>query len=205
MVKYLTILFILTFNLALAQQPNGTINAPIYATGYISQTGGVNVTTDIKPSFNHPTNLNIYTTGAISGIWTIKLPNPAFEGQILSFSCGGSAAAISITSSDGSVVDSNLPSSCVSASTFASQFDQRNNTWRYIGYSNSASIASSQLPAFIGGDCTTTTGSVIINCTSFSAANAMSVLQAAIPALPTTLPSSPGVVWNNAGVISISQ
>jgi hypothetical protein len=149
---------------ALAQQPNGTINAPIYATGYISQVGGTNVTTDIKPSSNHPTNLNIYTTGAISGIWTIKLPNPAFEGQILSFSCGGSAAAISIASSDGSTVDSNLPTACVGASTFAAQFDQRNNIWRYIGYGNTASIIPSQLPAFTGGDCTTTAGSVVINC-----------------------------------------
>jgi len=126
---------------ALAQQPNGTINAPIYATGYISQVGGANVTTKIIAQPNHPTNLNIYTTGAISGTWSIQLPNPAFEGQILSFSCGGSAASILITSSDGSTIDSNLPTSCVSASTFAAQFDQRSNIWRYIGYSNSASIS----------------------------------------------------------------
>jgi hypothetical protein len=150
---------------ALAQQPNGTINAPIYATGYISQVGGANVTTKIIAQPNHPTNLNIYTTGAISGTWSIQLPNPAFEGQILSFSCGGSAASILITSSDGSTIDSNLPTSCVSASTFAAQFDQRSNIWRYIGYSNSASISPGQLPAFTGGDCTTTAGSVALNCT----------------------------------------
>jgi len=153
---------------ALAQQPNGTINSPIYATGYISQVGGANVTTKIPPQPNHPTNLNIYTVGAISGTWTIQLPNPAFEGQILSFSCGGSAAAISITSSDGSTVDSNLPTACVGASTFAAQFDQRNNIWRYIGYGNSAGIVPSQLPAFVGGDCTTSAGSVALTCTKTS-------------------------------------
>jgi hypothetical protein len=158
---YFTTLFIAVAN---AQQPNGTINSPIYATGYISQVGGTIVTTKILAQPNHPTNLNIYTTGAISGTWNIQMPNPAFEGQILSFSCGGSAASILITSSDGSAIDSNLPASCVSASTFAAQFDQRSNIWRYIGYSNSASISPGQLPAFIGGDCTTSVGSVVLNC-----------------------------------------
>ena len=150
---------------ASAQQPDGSINAPIYATGYISQVGGSSVTTTIKANANHPTNLNIYTTGAISGTWTINLPNPAFEGQILNFSCGFSANTISILSSDGSTVDSNLPTTCNSASTFATQFDQRNNIWRYIGYGNNANIIPSQLPAFTGGDCTSSTGSVALLCT----------------------------------------
>ena len=149
---------------ALAQTPAGTINSPIYATGYISQVGGTNVTTKIPAQPNHPTNQNVYLTSAVSGTWSIQLPNPAFEGQILSFSCGGSAAAISITSSDGSTVDSNLPTACVGASTFAAQFDQRNNIWRYIGYGNSAGIVPSQLPAFVGGDCTSSAGSVALNC-----------------------------------------
>ena len=35
---------------ALAQTPAGVINAPIYATGYISQVGGTNVTTNIPSS-----------------------------------------------------------------------------------------------------------------------------------------------------------
>ena len=204
MSKLLALLAILATP-ALAQQPNVSINAPIYATGYISQAGGASVTTTIKANANHPTNLNIYTIGAISGTWTINLPNPAFEGQILNFSCGFSANAISILSSDGSSVDSNLPTACVGASTFATQFDQRNNIWRYISYGNTAVIVPSQLPAFTGGDCTTSTGSSVINCTSFTAAHALAVIQAAVPSMPITLPTSPGVVWNNGGVISISQ
>ena len=179
---------------ALAQQPNGTINSPIYATGYISQVGGANVTTKIPPQPNHPTNLNIYTVGAISGTWTIQLPNPAFEGQILSFSCGGSAAAISITSSDGSTVDSNLPTACVGASTFAAQFDQRNNIWRYIGYGNSAGIVPSQLPAFVGGDCTTSAGSVAISCATLKG-------QANTWALPQTFSAAPIFVTLNGYVV----
>jgi len=125
---------------ALAQTPAGVINAPIYATGYISQVGGTNVTTNIPPQPNHPTNLNIYTTGAISGTWTIKLPNPAFEGQMLSFNCGAAANAISVTSSDGSSIDSTLPTACSINSGFTIQFDQRSNIWRNIGSNNTSTF-----------------------------------------------------------------
>lgn len=125
---------------ALAQTPAGVINAPIYATGYISQGGGTNVTTNIPPQPNHPTNLNIYTTGAISGTWTIKLPNPAFEGQMLSFNCGAAANTISVTSSDGSTIDSTLPTSCSINSGFTIQFDQRSNIWRNIGSNNTSTF-----------------------------------------------------------------
>lgn len=123
---------------ALAQQPNGTINAPIYATGYISQVGGTNVTTKIAAQPNHPTNLNIFTTSSITATWSIQLPNPGFEGQILSFSCGAPAALISITSSDGSTIESGLPTSCKTATGFALQFDQRANIWRSLGGSNTS-------------------------------------------------------------------
>ena len=118
---------------ALAQTPAGTINSPIYATGYISQVGGTNVTTKIPPQPNHPTNLNIYLTGAVTGTWTIQLPNPAFEGQVLSFNCGNSAASVAVTSSDGSSLDSSIPTSCNGNSGFVVQFDQRNNIWRNLG------------------------------------------------------------------------
>lgn len=148
---------------ALAQQPNGTINAPIYATGYISQVGGTNVTTTIKSQPNHPTNLNIYTTGTISGTWTIKLPNPAFEGQMLSFNCGAAVSSISVTSSDGSSLDPAIPTSCGTTSGFLLQFDLRANIWRNIGSGNTAVIPPASLPAFTG-DCTTTAGSVAITC-----------------------------------------
>jgi len=125
---------------ALAQTPAGVINAPIYATGYISQVGGTNVTTNIPPQPNHPTNLNIYTTDAISGTWTIKLPNPAFEGQMLSFNCGASVNIISIASSDGSSIDPNLPTSCVVNGGFVMQFDQSSNIWRSLGAGYSANF-----------------------------------------------------------------
>lgn len=146
---------------ALAQQPNGTINAPIYATGYISQVGGTNVTTTIKSQPNHPTNLNIYTTGTISGTWTIKLPNPAFEGQMLSFNCGAAANVISVTSSDGSTIDSTLPTACSINSGFTIQFDQRSNIWRNIGSNNTSTFkpftgVASQWPWQLNADGTWT-------------------------------------------------
>lgn len=138
--RFLGLLLPLLAGVAFAQTPNGVINAPIYATGYISQVGGTNVTTNILPQPNHPTNLNIYTTGAISGTWTIKLPNPAFEGQVLSFNCGAAANAISITSSDGSSIDSNLPTSCSANGGFIAQFDLRSNIWRSLGSGYSANF-----------------------------------------------------------------
>ena len=146
---------------ALAQTPAGTINSPIYATGYISQVGGTNVTTNIPPQPNHPTNLNIYTTGAISGTWTIKLPNPAFEGQMLSFNCGAAANAISVTSSDGSSIDSTLPTACLINSGFTIQFDQRSNIWRNIGSNNTSTFkpftgVTSQWPWQLNADGTWT-------------------------------------------------
>lgn len=125
---------------ALAQTPAGTINAPIYATGYISQGGGTNVTTKIPAQSNHPTNLNIYLTSAVTGTWTIQLPNPAFEGQVLSFNCGSSASAIAVTSTDGSSLDSSIPTNCNGNSGFVVQFDQRSNIWRNLG-SNTTVLA----------------------------------------------------------------
>lgn len=158
--KLLAILAILAAP-AQAQQPNGTINAPIYATGYISQVGGTNVTTTIKSQPNHPTNLNIYTTGAISGTWSIQLPNPAFEGQMLSFNCGAAANAIAITSSDGSSIDSNLPTSCTTNGGFVTQFDLRSNIWRSLGSGYSANFrpftgVASQWPWQLNADGTWT-------------------------------------------------
>ena len=45
--RYIALALSLFVVAAYAQQPNGVINAPIYATGYISQVGGTNVTTKI--------------------------------------------------------------------------------------------------------------------------------------------------------------
>lgn len=125
---------------AWAQQPNGTINPPIYATGYISQAGGTNVTTKIPPQPNHPANQNVYVTSAVTGTWTIQLPNPAFEGQVLSFNCGYNVSAISVSSSDGSSLDSSIPTTCNANSGFVVQFDQRSNIWRNLG-SNSTALS----------------------------------------------------------------
>ena len=130
---------------ALAQTPAGVINAPIYAIGYISQVGGTNVTTNIPPQPNHPTNLNIYTTGAITGTWTIKLPNPAFEGQVLSFNCGGAVNNLTIQSSDGSTIDSIIPTFCGAGAGFTLQFDLRSNIWRNIGSNNTTTIPASSI------------------------------------------------------------
>jgi hypothetical protein len=138
--KILTLIALLAPIAAFGQTSNGTINSPIYATGYISQGGGTNVTTTIPAQSNHPTNLNIYTTSAISGTWTIKLPNPAFEGQVLSFNCGAAVSAISIISSDGSSLGTPMPSTCSTNSGFILQFDQRSNIWRIIGSGNTANI-----------------------------------------------------------------
>ena len=131
--RYIALALSLFVVAAYAQQPNGVINAPIYATGYISQVGGTNVTTKIPAQPNHPANQNVYLTGAVTGTWSIQLPNPAFEGQVLSFNCSASATTIEVTSTDGSNLDSSIPTNCNGNSGFVVQFDQRNNIWRNLG------------------------------------------------------------------------
>ena len=61
--KFAILMFTLIALGAQAQQPNGTINSPTYATGYITQVGGTSVITNILANANHPTNLNIYKIG----------------------------------------------------------------------------------------------------------------------------------------------
>ena len=141
--RYIALALSLVAGTAFAQQPNGIINAPIYATGYISVAGGTNVATKIPAQPNHPANQNIYLTSAVTGTGTIQLPNPAFEGQVLSFNCGAAANAISITSSDGSSIDSNLPTSCAANGGFVTQFDLRSNIWRSLGSGYSANLTTS--------------------------------------------------------------
>lgn len=138
--RYLALALSLYASAAYAQQPNGIINAPIYATGYISVAGGTNVTTKIPAQPNHPANQNVYLTSAVTGTWSIQLPNPAFEGQVLSFNCGNSASAVAVTSTDGSSLDSSIPTSCNGNSGFVVQFDQRDNIWRNLG-SNATILA----------------------------------------------------------------
>lgn len=197
--KTLAFIALLAPIIASAQQPNGTINSPIYATGYISQVGGVNITTKIPPQPNHPTNLNIYAIAAITGTWSIQLPNPAFEGQIIGINCGGAVNTFNITSSDGSFIDPNIPTACGAGGGFATQFDQRSNVWRLLGSANtpfniqpftpvasqwlrglsntgtfiasqpafsdiSGNVTASQMPAFIGGDCVSSIGTVNLTC-----------------------------------------
>lgn len=162
--RYIALTLALFANAAFAQQPAGIINTPIYATGYISQVGGTTVTTNIPAQPNHPTNLNIYATGSIT-TWNIKLPNPAFEGQVLGFNCSSTVTTINVQTSDGSAVDSNIPTSCSVGSGFGIQFDQRSNIWRNLGYFNTTTISPGQMPAFVGGDCTSTIGTVVLICT----------------------------------------
>ena len=131
--RYIALALSLVAGTAFAQQPNGIINAPIYATGYISVAGGTNVATKIPAQPNHPANQNVYLTSAVTGTWTIQLPNPAFEGQVLSFNCGDSASTVTVTSTDGSSLDASIPTSCNGNSGFVVQFDQRNNIWRNLG------------------------------------------------------------------------
>ena len=136
--RYLVLALSLFASAAYAQQPNGIINAPIYATGYISVDGGTNVATKIPAQPNHPANQNVYLTSAVTGTWSIQLPNPAFEGQVLSFNCGYNVAAISVTASDGSTLDPSIPTSCSASAGFTIQFDQRLNVWRIIGNGTNA-------------------------------------------------------------------
>ena len=89
----------------------GYINPPIYATGKVFVAAGGSVTTQITNAIN-PNNLNILANGAITS-WSVVMPSPAFDGQLISIGCpGGSVGSLSVTApSPDTVVYSGI-SSC---------------------------------------------------------------------------------------------
>lgn len=111
-----------------AQQPNGYLNPPVFGTGLIPETKSGTVTTTVLNSRNPPTNLYIYNINTISN-WTILLPNPAFDGQLITVSCQSAVGILSVQSTDGSTVSSGVPTTCSFNSNFTIQWSATYNTW----------------------------------------------------------------------------
>lgn len=132
---------------ALAQ---GYLNPPIYATGVVLVQPGTTVTTVLRQAYS-PNNLTAYAAGPIS-TWTIVLPHPAFDGQIISIGCPGGAVTSLLVQSPDTLPS--LPSSCFLGQFLVLQFYQ--GAW--ILTSNGIAI----LPAF-SGDVASTFGSTTLS------------------------------------------
>lgn len=121
------------FYSALAQ---GYINAPVYQTGYIAvapaASGPTNTIISAASIANHPTNLVVYPTGPIT-TWTITLPAPTFDSQIISVSCTAVVTTLTLVSTDGSAVTQGLTSCPTAVSqSFSVQYSSPLNAWKLI-------------------------------------------------------------------------
>ena len=119
---------------ALAQQ--GPLNPPPYAGGIVNVPAGGTVVTKLVnrgllPGTGSPNDLTVQAQGTITN-WTIDLPNPTFDGQNVYLACvGGGAAALTIATTDGSIITSGSPTSCSAASGIVARFQYSSvaNTW----------------------------------------------------------------------------
>lgn len=86
-------------------------NPPSPATGQIHAPAGATVTT-IIPDSTTPNNFEVVADGDIAR-WNIKLPSPAFDGQIITIGCpGGNVATLDITATAPDTVRAPPISSC---------------------------------------------------------------------------------------------
>lgn len=110
---FLTLITTLWATIALADP--GYLNPPVYGTGYITVQPGSTVATKVLNSRNPPTNLNILTAGPIT-TWTVTLPFPAFDGQIISIGCpGGAVTTLTVQSTAPDTVSAGGPTSCTNS------------------------------------------------------------------------------------------
>lgn len=126
---------------ATSQQPNGYINPPIYASGLIPVQPGTTVTTNIASSHNHPTDLTVFPLGSIT-TWTVNLPNPAYDGQIIRIACDSLVSTLSIATTDGSTPPSGVPATCAAGSSFAVQFSNTYTTWYLLNNTSTTSTST---------------------------------------------------------------
>ena len=111
-------LVLITTTLAWAQ---GYLNPPVYATGAIYVQSGGTVSTTVHQAAN-PANINVYAVGDITS-WTVNMPFPAFDGQLISIGClGGAVGTITVVATSPDTVAAGGPAACVTASGIAATY-----------------------------------------------------------------------------------
>lgn len=149
----------------------GYINPPIYATGYIAVQPGTAVRTQVYNAVN-PNNLNILAQGNITG-WTITLPAPPFDGEIITVGCpGGNVSGLSVVTTDGSTVGAGSPIICAQGNIALYQFNYIANSWMVI-YSGNATGGAY---VFLRQVCPDSIGILSCSTAMQSAANALGAL-----------------------------
>lgn len=133
MKSFLALLFCLYSGLAWAQ---GYINAPVYATGLVNETRTGTVNTILKQAYA-PGNINALAINPISS-WTVSLPFPAFDGQLVTIGCPADVASLVVNSAGTDTVLPGYPSSCAASSGAASTFQFFGGTWTPISFPGSA-------------------------------------------------------------------
>lgn len=130
-IKKLILALYLTLYWALPALAQGYINAPIYATGIVTVAGGTTVTTNLTNARNPPSNFNILAQGNIT-TWTVNLPTPPFQGQVIAVGCpNGNITNLTVASVDGIAVQSGYNTSCIAGSgvLINFQYSQDINEW----------------------------------------------------------------------------
>jgi hypothetical protein len=129
-------------------QAQGYLNPPVYATGTIfAQTGVTGSTvTPIKNAYN-PNNLNVYNNAPIN-VWTITMPFPAFDGQIINIGCpGGNITTFAIGATLPDTIGTGGPTSCTQSnnSLFMYQYQGQTGVWKFITASSGSGGGGSTL------------------------------------------------------------
>lgn len=133
--KLLATFFFLCSTFAFAQ---GYLNPPIYATGKILVQPSATVTTIIRNAVN-PNNLNVFAAGAITN-WTVVLPYPAFDGQLISIGCpGGDVTNLTVSAQSGDTVGTPLTTYCLKSNQGLITYQYNSGNWVPI-YAPSTSL-----------------------------------------------------------------
>lgn len=130
--KRLTLALLLSSALSAPAAAQGYLNAPIYATGYIYVQPGTAVTTNVTNRQTNPNDLNILAAGNITN-WTVNLPSPAFDGQIVTIGCpSGVVTNLTVGGSGATVEPGGITSCAIAGVSVVYQYNVNFNTWYVI-------------------------------------------------------------------------
>jgi hypothetical protein len=118
--KILAVLFLCFISSSSAALAQGYLNAPVYATGVVEVQATSSITTQLKQAYS-PGNFSVLAQGPITS-WTILLPFPAFDGQLVYIGCPGGAVTTLTIRGNGNSIGPNSPTTCAQGNLSIVQF-----------------------------------------------------------------------------------
>jgi hypothetical protein len=111
----------------------GYINPPIFATAYVTVQPGGTVTTNLNNARNPPANINVINAGPITS-WTINMPFPPFDGQIVTVACpGGNIGSITVADPTSSVQSGGITTCTINSGISSTyQFSMIAQQWNLL-------------------------------------------------------------------------